>query len=179
MLIERFVQLFRDSNRAFLWIMAISMGLNVLYLPYPRYGHGHCIPLHPLRSALLCPHPQLLVPRCALRLPHPAPVQRSGLWGVEDQAQRHRRHLRSELSGHVPGKNAGIEEGKNLKVEYQNAQTDTGTASTIADSFVSEKVDMICAIATPCAASAMQFSYECRHSNGIHSSFRSCCSRSC
>ena len=51
-------------------------------------------------------------------------------------------------------KNAGIEEGKNLKVEYQNAQTDTGTASTIADSFVSEKVDMICAIATPCAASA-------------------------
>lgn len=31
MLIERFVHLFRDSNRAFLWIMAISMGLNVLY----------------------------------------------------------------------------------------------------------------------------------------------------
>ena len=51
-------------------------------------------------------------------------------------------------------KEAGIEEGKNLTVEYQNAQTDTGTASTIADSFVSEKVDMICAIATPCAASA-------------------------
>ena len=51
-------------------------------------------------------------------------------------------------------KEEGIEEGKNLKVDYQNAQTDTGTASTIADSFVSEKVDMICAIATPCAASA-------------------------
>ena len=49
---------------------------------------------------------------------------------------------------------AGIEEGKNLTVEYQNAQTDTGTASTIADSFVSGKVDMICAIATPCASSA-------------------------
>ena len=31
MLIERFVHLFRDSNRAFLWIMAISMGLNALY----------------------------------------------------------------------------------------------------------------------------------------------------
>ena len=42
-------------------------------------------------------------------------------------------------------KEEGIEEGKNLKVDYQNAQTDTGTASTIADSFVSEKVDMICA----------------------------------
>ena len=51
-------------------------------------------------------------------------------------------------------KEAGIEEGKNLTVEYQNAQTDTGTASTIADSFVSGKVDMICAIATPCASSA-------------------------
>lgn len=51
-------------------------------------------------------------------------------------------------------KEAGIEDGKNLTVEYQNAQTDTGTASTIADSFVSGKVDMICAIATPCASSA-------------------------
>lgn len=51
-------------------------------------------------------------------------------------------------------KEEGIEEGKNLTVEYQNAQADTGTASTIADSFVSENVDMICAIATPCAASA-------------------------
>lgn len=57
--------------------------------------------------------------------------------------------------GFIEGlKEEGIEEGKNLKVDYQNAQTDTGTASTIADSFVSEKVDMICAIATPCAASA-------------------------
>ena len=51
-------------------------------------------------------------------------------------------------------KSAGIEEGKNLTVDYQNAQTDTGTASTISDSFVSDKVDMICAIATPSAASA-------------------------
>ena len=33
-------------------------------------------------------------------------------------------------------KEEGIEEGKNLTVDYQNAQTDTGTASTIADSFV-------------------------------------------
>ena len=47
-----------------------------------------------------------------------------------------------------------IEEGKNLTVDYQNAQTDTGTASTIADSFVSAKEDLICAIATPCAQSA-------------------------
>ena len=51
-------------------------------------------------------------------------------------------------------KEEGIEEGKNLTVDYQNAQTDTGTASTIADSFVSAKDDLICAIATPCTASA-------------------------
>ncbi len=48
----------------------------------------------------------------------------------------------------------GIVEGQNLTVEYQNAQTDTGTASTISDSFVSDGVDLICAIATPSAASA-------------------------
>lgn len=48
----------------------------------------------------------------------------------------------------------GITEGENLTVDYQNAQADTGTAGTIADSFVSSKVDMICAIATPSAASA-------------------------
>ncbi len=48
----------------------------------------------------------------------------------------------------------GIEEGKNLKVVYDNAQTDTGTAGTIAEGFVSQNVDLICAIATPCAMSA-------------------------
>ena len=51
-------------------------------------------------------------------------------------------------------KNAGIEEGVNLTVEYQNSQADTGTASTIADNFVSKNVDLICAIATPSAMSA-------------------------
>lgn len=48
----------------------------------------------------------------------------------------------------------GIVEGENLKVVYDNAQTDTGTASTIAEGFVSQNVDLICAIATPCAMSA-------------------------
>ena len=51
-------------------------------------------------------------------------------------------------------KEAGIEEDKNLKVYYDNAQTDTGTAGTIADSYVSKKVDLVCAIATPSAMSA-------------------------
>lgn len=51
-------------------------------------------------------------------------------------------------------KEEGIEEGKNLEVEYDNAQADTGTAGTIADSFVSKKVDLVAAIATPSAMSA-------------------------
>jgi putative ABC transport system substrate-binding protein len=51
-------------------------------------------------------------------------------------------------------KSEGIEEGKNLTVDTQNANADTGTAATIAQSFVSNKVDLICAIATPSAMSA-------------------------
>lgn len=48
----------------------------------------------------------------------------------------------------------GIVEGENLTVEYKNAAADMGTASQISDTFVSDKVDMICAIATPTAQSA-------------------------
>lgn len=48
----------------------------------------------------------------------------------------------------------GIVEGENLKVDYVNAQADAGTAAMTANNFVSKKVDMICAIATPTAMSA-------------------------
>lgn len=48
----------------------------------------------------------------------------------------------------------GIVEGENLTVEYKNAASDMGTAGQISDSFVSAKVDLICAIATPSAQSA-------------------------
>ena len=51
-------------------------------------------------------------------------------------------------------KEEGIEEGKNLNVEYKNSAADMGTASQIASSFVSDKVDLICGIATPSAQSA-------------------------
>ena len=51
-------------------------------------------------------------------------------------------------------KEEGIEEGKNLKVEYKNSAADMGTASQIASSFVSDKVDLICGIATPSAQTA-------------------------
>ena len=48
----------------------------------------------------------------------------------------------------------GIKEGDNLKVETKNAAADMGTAGQISDSFVSDKVNLICAIATPSAQSA-------------------------
>ncbi|MEG1524128.1 MAG: ABC transporter substrate-binding protein [Clostridia bacterium] len=48
----------------------------------------------------------------------------------------------------------GLVEGENVTFDLQNAQGDQSTLSTIGDRFVSEKVDLICAIATP-AAQAM------------------------
>ncbi|MDY3902473.1 ABC transporter substrate-binding protein [Peptoniphilus sp.] len=51
-------------------------------------------------------------------------------------------------------KEDGFVEGKNLKIDYQNAQADMGISAQIASSFVSNKVDMIIAIATPAAMSA-------------------------
>lgn len=49
---------------------------------------------------------------------------------------------------------AGIIEGENLTIEYKNAEADMGTAGQISNSFVSDKVDLVCAIATPSAQSA-------------------------
>jgi putative ABC transport system substrate-binding protein len=51
-------------------------------------------------------------------------------------------------------KEAGYVEGENLKVLYDNAQTDGGMAAQIANEYVSKKVDLICSIATPMAQSA-------------------------
>ena len=48
----------------------------------------------------------------------------------------------------------GIVEGENLTLDIKNAMADTATNAQIADGFVSDKVDMICAIATPSAQSA-------------------------
>ena len=48
----------------------------------------------------------------------------------------------------------GIVEGQNLTVLYENAQADGGIASQIVTNFVSQKVDLICGIATPMAQSA-------------------------
>lgn len=48
----------------------------------------------------------------------------------------------------------GYVEGENLTVIYQNAQADMGTAASIANSFVDNDVDLICAIATSMAVCA-------------------------
>ena len=45
----------------------------------------------------------------------------------------------------------GIVEGENLTVSYSNAMADMGMAGQIASSFVSDKVDLLCGIATPSA----------------------------
>lgn len=49
---------------------------------------------------------------------------------------------------------AGIEEGKNLTILFENAQADGGISSQIVDNFIAKKADLICAIATPIAQSA-------------------------
>lgn len=48
----------------------------------------------------------------------------------------------------------GFVEGENLVIAYENAQTVGGTATQIANNFIANKVDLICAIATPMAQSA-------------------------
>jgi len=48
-------------------------------------------------------------------------------------------------------KAAGFESGKNLKLDYQSAQGNTGTAAQIARKYIGEKPDVIVAIATPSA----------------------------
>ncbi len=53
-------------------------------------------------------------------------------------------------------KDAGYEEGKNLKIDYQNAQGDMNNNASIAQKLASDKNDLILAIATPSAQAAVQ-----------------------
>lgn len=46
---------------------------------------------------------------------------------------------------------AGLKEGTDFKIDYQNAGFDDSVATQIAQSFSSKNVDMMCAIATPAA----------------------------
>lgn len=66
--------------------------------------------------------------------------------------------------GFIEGlKQGGFEEGKNLTIKVNSAQTDPANANQIAQNFVSSKVDLICGIATPAAQSA----YNAAESKGI------------
>jgi len=65
---------------------------------------------------------------------------------VEHQA------LDDSRKGFIDGmKNKGFVEGKNVKYDMQNAQADQSNLQTIAQRFVNNKVDLICAISTPAA----------------------------
>lgn len=60
--------------------------------------------------------------------------------------------LDSAREGFVKALNdKGYVEGKNLTLDVQNAQADQSNLSTISDRFVSNKVDLVLAIATPAA----------------------------
>ena len=51
-------------------------------------------------------------------------------------------------------KDAGYEDGKNLSIDFENAQNEQANCVTIANKFVGDKCDMILAIATPAAQAA-------------------------
>lgn len=60
--------------------------------------------------------------------------------------------LDAAYKGFVDGlKEAGYEDGKNLAIDYQNAQGEQANCNTIAQKFVNDKDDLILAIATPAA----------------------------
>ncbi|MCR5791791.1 MAG: ABC transporter substrate-binding protein [Lachnospiraceae bacterium] len=51
-------------------------------------------------------------------------------------------------------KAAGLENGKNLKIEYSNAENDMSNATMLANSFASQQPDLICTISTPATKAA-------------------------
>lgn len=57
-------------------------------------------------------------------------------------------------------KEAGFEDGKNLKVEFQSAQGEMPIAQQIAQKFAADKKDIIIALATPSAQAAAQATKE-------------------
>jgi len=52
--------------------------------------------------------------------------------------------------------NKGYVEGKNLKIDYQNAELDMALTASIAQKFVADKVDVIVSIATPSSQAAVK-----------------------
>jgi putative ABC transport system substrate-binding protein len=60
--------------------------------------------------------------------------------------------LDASYRGFVAGlKSAGYEDGKNIRLEFQNAQNEQSNCVTIANKFANDRPDLILAIATPAA----------------------------
>ena len=60
--------------------------------------------------------------------------------------------LDASYRGFVDGlKEAGYEDGKNIIIDYQNAQGEQANCITIGQKFINDKSDLILAIATPAA----------------------------
>ena len=55
---------------------------------------------------------------------------------------------------------AGYEDGRNVHIDYQNAEGDMATVQLINQKFVNQKVNLIIAIATPCLQAALQATEE-------------------
>lgn len=66
--------------------------------------------------------------------------------------------LDAAYQGFVDGlKEAGYEDGKNLTIDYQNAQGEQANCVTIAQKLVNDQNDLILAIATPAAQAVVNF----------------------
>lgn len=69
--------------------------------------------------------------------------------------------LDAAREGFIEGlKEAGFEDGKNIKIEYKNASGDGAVLNTIAQSFATNKKDLVFAIATPSAQAMTTASQE-------------------
>ncbi len=55
---------------------------------------------------------------------------------------------------------AGYEDGRNLRIDYQNAEGDMATVQLINQKFANQKANLIVAIATPCLQGALQATEE-------------------
>ena len=84
-------------------------------------------------------------------LAHAQAVKSVGITAIVDHPALNaiRKGVEDEL------KASGWEQGKNLKITYQNAQGNAATAGQIARKFVGDKTDVIVAISTPSAQAAV------------------------
>lgn len=93
---------------------------------------------------------------CLMALTLPAALAGSTVYRIGIAQFANHPSLDNCREGFIAGlKEAGFSEGKNITIDYQNAQADMGLAATIASSFVDNRYDLICAIATPMAITAV------------------------